>query len=117
MFLVSDAAVLKLKRQVRLKFWVHSPVILLISYKAHETSKSILKPRIVSGKKLKKHEHYVKKIIEIDDLKIIPSFDVTMNTANANEWLLDVESNGLFILYADGNPIDPYWPVNKKSEG
>lgn len=113
MFLVSDAAIQKIKRKVRLKFWVHSPVILLISYKAHETSKPTIKPHIVSGKKLRKHEHYVKKIIEIDDLKIIPSFDVTMNTANANEWLLDVDSNGLFILYADGNSIDPYWPANE----
>jgi hypothetical protein len=37
-----------------------------------------------------------------------------MNTVNANEWLLDMASNGLFVLYADGNPIDPYWLENEK---
>jgi hypothetical protein len=93
---------------------VFSPEILLIAYKANKTSKPILKPHIVSGKNLRKCEQYKKNVIEINDLIIIPSFDMSMNTVNANEWLLDMASNGLFVLYADGNPIDPYWLENEK---
>ncbi|MES9829208.1 MAG: hypothetical protein ABW201_13145 [Candidatus Thiodiazotropha sp.] len=110
MFLVSDSAKKKLKRQIFLKFWVFSPVILLIAYKDNETSKPILKAHIVSKKELSKHEHYMKKIIEIDELLIIPSIDVYFNVTDADKWLLDVASNGSFILFADGKLIDPYWP-------
>ena len=111
MFIVSDSAKKKLKRKRLLKFWKLSPVIMLITYKTRESSKPTIKPHIISGKKLE--QHYVKSIVEIDGLRIIPHVHVVLNMPNANEWLLDVASNGSFVLAADGKIIEPYWPVPK----
>jgi hypothetical protein len=109
MFFVTDSAKKKLKRQQLLQFWIFSPVIMLITQKRHGQSKLLIKPHIVSSNKL--GEHYTKKIVEIGGLRIIPHFDTYMNTANADEWLLDVASDGSYILIADGKAIEPFWPT------
>lgn len=108
MFILSESAKKKLKRQKLLRFWISSPIIRLITYKKRKSAVPTIKPNIVSAKKLE--EHYLKDIIEIDGLRITPNFDVLRNTANADEWLLDVASDGSFVLLADGKLIDPYWP-------
>jgi hypothetical protein len=109
MFLESDSAIKKLVRKQYLNFWIHSPVILLYTHKMSESDIPVIKARVLSEKNME--EHYLSKIVEINGLKIIPSFDVFLNYVNADRWLLDVDSAGSFILFADDKPIEPHWPV------
>ncbi|MCG7946965.1 MAG: hypothetical protein N0C84_11540 [Candidatus Thiodiazotropha taylori] len=112
MFLVSDPARKKLIWKQRLNFWVHAPVVLLFTHKKSGIATPIIKARVLSEKKME--EHYFSKIIEINGLKIIPNFDVVLNRVKADRWLLDIDSTGTFILFADDKRIVPLWPVDNQ---
>jgi hypothetical protein len=112
MFTLSNAAKVKLKIMQYIRFWLYCPVILLITYKTRKSPNPVLKARVISKDKL--GEHYANNIIMVNGLRIIPNLDVFRDASNTIKWMLDVDSNGFFILLANGKRINPYWPKKEK---
>ncbi len=113
-FSLSQKAESFLNGRLKCRFWVLSPVVLLIATRGSAEEEPYLIAEITPKRKL--HQGYLKKLVKVNGINIIPPINVTLNPSGIDRWLLDVDSRGQLSLIGDGDLVVPFFPSEQGNQ-